>query len=99
MIKLMARYNVDQLYDFLLSIDVRPVVELSFMPQALVRAFNPPRLVSSIQNLTLWLGSAGWLLAEPPRQQILEYDPVCLWPGAPILLFKAALLSCAASWV
>ena len=26
-------YNVDLLYDFLLSIDVRPVVELSFMPQ------------------------------------------------------------------
>tara|TARA_B110000208_G_C11762750_1_gene427527 strand:+ start:70 stop:1821 length:1752 start_codon:yes stop_codon:yes gene_type:complete len=28
-------YNVDKLYDFLLSINVQPLVELSFMPQAL----------------------------------------------------------------
>ena len=30
-------YNVDQVYDYILSIGVRPVVELSFMPKALVR--------------------------------------------------------------
>lgn len=30
-------YNVDQVYDFLLSIGVRPVVELSFMPRALAQ--------------------------------------------------------------
>lgn len=43
-------YNVDQVYDFLLSIGVRPIVELSFMPRALARctratcdyAFNDP---------------------------------------------------------
>lgn len=29
-------YNVDQVFDYLLSIKVRPVVELSFMPSALV---------------------------------------------------------------
>ena len=29
-------YNVDQVYDYLVSIGVKPVVELSFMPKALV---------------------------------------------------------------
>jgi len=30
-------YNVDRVYDFLLSIGVRPLVELSFMPKALAK--------------------------------------------------------------
>lgn len=30
-------YNVDQVYDFLLSIDMRPIVELSFMPGLLAQ--------------------------------------------------------------
>jgi xylan 1,4-beta-xylosidase len=29
-------YNVDQVYDYMISLGVRPVVELSFMPSALV---------------------------------------------------------------
>eukprot|EP00040_Diaphanoeca_grandis_P040322 m.261685 g.261685 ORF g.261685 m.261685 type:complete len:576 (-) comp42806_c0_seq1:143-1870(-) len=29
-------YNVDQVFDFLVSLDIKPVVELSFMPKALV---------------------------------------------------------------
>lgn len=30
-------YNVDRVYDFLLSVGVRPIVELSFMPKALAK--------------------------------------------------------------
>jgi hypothetical protein len=30
-------YNADQVFDFLVSLKMKPVVELSFMPSALVR--------------------------------------------------------------
>ena len=35
-------FNVDQVYDYMLSIGVRPVVELSFMPQALAGCESCP---------------------------------------------------------
>jgi xylan 1,4-beta-xylosidase len=36
-------YNIDQVYDFITSIGVKPVVELSFMPEALAR--NPSQTI------------------------------------------------------
>lgn len=35
-------YNVDQVFDFLMSLGIRPVVELSFMPSALVSCGPDP---------------------------------------------------------
>jgi xylan 1,4-beta-xylosidase len=36
-------FNVDQVFDFLLSIGVRPFVELSFMPEALASGHHTAR--------------------------------------------------------
>lgn len=52
--------NIDQLYDFLLSIDIKPFVELSFMPSA---------LASSNSTVFWWKGNV-----TPPKSYDKWYD-------------------------
>ncbi len=51
-------FNVDRIYDFLLSVGVRPFVELSFMPEALASGsetvFNYANNVSPPKDMKLW---------------------------------------------
>lgn len=51
-------FNVDRIYDFLLSVGVRPFVELSFMPESLASGhetvFNYVNHVSPPKDMKLW---------------------------------------------
>ncbi|KYQ96902.1 beta-xylosidase-like protein [Tieghemostelium lacteum] len=51
-------YNVDQVYDYILSLGVRPIVELSFMPTAMASGnttiFHYRGNITPPKNYTLW---------------------------------------------
>jgi xylan 1,4-beta-xylosidase len=74
-------YNVDRVFDFLRSIDMRPFVELSFMPRAL--ASGSQVVFNYRGNVTPPKDAAGWadLIDQTVRHWVERYglDEVRQW--------------------
>lgn len=75
-------HNIDRIYDFLRSIDMRPLVELSFMPKAL--ASGDQTVFHYQGNITPPADYNQWatLVSKLARHWIERYGAaeVCLWP-------------------
>ncbi|MEO9078928.1 MAG: hypothetical protein ABI268_06400, partial [Rhodanobacter sp.] len=75
-------HNADQIYDFLRSIDMRPIVELSFMPTALASGeqttFHYKANVTPPSDYDAW----ATLVSKAASHWIDRYgaQEVCLWP-------------------
>jgi xylan 1,4-beta-xylosidase len=74
--------NIDQIIDFLLSINLRPLVQLSFMPSALAKypektVFHKPMIISEPKDYKVWTS----LVTSLTRHFILRYgiDEVKTW--------------------
>lgn len=67
-------FYLDQIFDFILSIELKPVVQLSFMPKALAKhpertVFNHAFIISEPNNDAVW----SWLITTLTKHFIERY--------------------------
>lgn len=88
---------IDKVIDFLLSVNLKPFIELSFMPKALARdlthtMFQNPSIISPPKNMDSW----NYLIDNFTKHLINRYGysevktwPFCLWnePDSPPSMF------------
>jgi xylan 1,4-beta-xylosidase len=69
-------YNIDRVYDFMLSLNVRPVVELSFMPKYLANCSDCPSKDGNPRQCFYAFGDPGSYkgLTQPPQDFADWYD-------------------------
>ena len=88
---------IDKVIDFLLSVDLKPLIELSFMPKDLARdlshtMFDNPSIISPPKDMDKW----NYLISNLTKHLINRYGyhevktwPFSLWnePDSPISMF------------